>query len=63
MSSACFGPEGSSSGRRLYLRLWYILFTWHGINCRQIIPFLYVQPSSWRWTLGFETCGRHRKKN
>jgi len=22
---------------------------------------LSVQPSSWRWTLGFKTCRRHRK--
>jgi len=23
MSSTCFEPEGSSSGRRLYVQLWY----------------------------------------
>jgi hypothetical protein len=25
------------------------------------IPYLSVQPSTWRWTLGFETCRRHHK--
>jgi hypothetical protein len=29
------------------------------LPCKQIIPYLYMQPSSWRWTLGFETCTRH----
>ena len=32
----------------------------HGVNlctaCKYIIVYLYVQPSSWRWALGFETC-------
>jgi len=27
--------------------------------CELIIPYMYVQLSSWRWTLGFETCRRH----
>jgi hypothetical protein len=31
------------------------------LACKQIVPHLYVQTSSWRWTLGFETCRRHRK--
>ena len=26
MSSTCFEPVGSSSGRRLYLQLWYTMF-------------------------------------
>jgi len=54
MSSTCFEREGSSSGRRLSLQVW--------IACkRHSIPYLYIQPSSWRWTLGFETCRRHHK--
>jgi len=26
MSSTCFKPEGSSSGRWLYIKLWYGMF-------------------------------------
>jgi hypothetical protein len=26
MSSTCFEPKGSSSGRQLYMQLWYIMF-------------------------------------
>jgi len=26
-----------------------------------IYRYLYIQPSSWRWTLGFETYRRHQK--
>ena len=26
MSSACFEPDGSSSGRRLYIQGWYSVF-------------------------------------
>jgi len=26
MSSTCFEPEGSSSGREMYIQLWYSLF-------------------------------------
>jgi len=29
--------------------------------CKQIIPYLYIQPSSWR-TLGFGICRGHRKE-
>ena len=29
MSSTCFEPEGSSSGRRLYVHLWYGTFYMH----------------------------------
>ena len=32
-------------------------------ECTQITPYLYVQPSSCRWTLGFETCRWHQKLN
>jgi len=62
MSSTCFEPEGSSSGRRLYVQVWYNLLTVHTMPCKQTIPYLYVQPSSWWWTLWSETCWRHRKK-
>jgi len=29
MSSTCFEPEGSSSGRRLYIQVWYRTFYMH----------------------------------
>jgi len=29
MSSTCFEPEGSSSGRQLYIQLWYCTFYMH----------------------------------
>ena len=29
--------------------------------CQQIIAYLYVQLSSWKWTLSFKTRRRHRK--
>ena len=32
MSSTCFEPEGSSSGRRLYVQVWYNLLTCIGIS-------------------------------
>jgi hypothetical protein len=32
------------------------IYCWHG----NIIPYLYVQLSSWRCTLGFETCRRYK---
>jgi hypothetical protein len=35
---------------RLYIVAW-----------QHILLYLYVQPSSWRWTLGFETCRRQIK--
>jgi len=35
--------------------------TAYTVECKQIMSYLYVQPSSWRWTLGFESCRRHRK--
>ena len=63
-------PEGSSSGRRMYIQLWYCtldmlrsteladLSIEHcynykiGTHVNHTIPYLYIQPSSWRWTLG-----------
>jgi len=94
MFPTCFELEGSSSGRRLYVQVWYNLFTCHQykqccrhrsvfdlknwsdrlqknsvsstllyllrllipMHVKHTIPHLYVQPSSWRWTLEFETC-------
>jgi len=32
MSSACFEPEGSSSGSWWYVQVWYNLFTCKGIS-------------------------------
>ena len=32
MSATCFDPEGSSSGRRFYVQIWYIVLTRNGIN-------------------------------
>jgi len=29
MSSTCFEPEGSSSGRQMYMQLWYGVFYMH----------------------------------
>ena len=31
------------------------------MHVKHTILYLYQQPSSWRWTLGFETCRRHQK--
>jgi len=31
------------------------------IHVKHTLPYLYTQPSSWRWTLGFETCRRYQK--
>ena len=36
------------------------LYHWH---VKHIIPFLYIKPSSWIWTLTFKTCRRRRKLN
>jgi hypothetical protein len=42
MSSTCFEPESSFSGRRLYVRLWYTLFTCdqsaYTVAYKQVIP-------------------------
>jgi len=59
MSSTCYEPEGSSSGRQMNIQVWYGTFYMHHVNCP--IPWLYIQLSSWRWTLRFETCRRHQK--
>ena len=77
MSSTCFEPEGSSSGRRLYIQVWYSSFTYISItslvdsrqcsillvpmNAQRTTPYLYIQPSSKRWPLEFEACRRHQK--
>jgi len=67
MSSTCFESVGSSSGRRLYVQVWYNSFPCSlerlliPLACKQIIPHLQLKPSSWRWVLGFETCRRHCK--
>jgi len=79
MSSTCFEPEVSPSGRQLFIQLWYGMFYMRQYkhSCRSsiehtlaptrllitmlvthTIPYLYKQLSSWRWTLGFETCRR-----
>jgi len=29
--------------------------------CKTYQSVLYIQSSSWRWTIGFETCRRHQK--
>jgi len=31
------------------------------VNVKHTIPCLYIQQSSWRWTLMFETSRRHKK--
>jgi len=31
------------------------------LACKQIIPYMYVQPSSWRRNFGFQTCKIYRK--
>jgi len=31
------------------------------MHVKHNVPHLYVQTSSWRWTLGFQTCKRHKK--
>jgi hypothetical protein len=31
------------------------------MHAKHTISYLYVQTSSWRWTLGFETYRRHHK--
>jgi len=71
VSSMCFELEGSSSGRRLYEQIGYIMFYMHRyrqsppptrrptpMHVKHDIAYRCVQPSSWRWTLGFETCRR-----
>jgi len=31
------------------------------MHAQRTIPELYINPYSWRWTLGFETCRRYQK--
>ena len=31
------------------------------MHVKHPVPYLYIQPSSWRWNLGFETCRRHQQ--
>ena len=31
------------------------------MHVKHTIPYLYIQPSSWRWTFGFETSRTHKK--
>jgi len=37
----------------------FIVISAHRTHCT--IPHLYIQPSFWRWTLGFKTCRKHQK--
>jgi hypothetical protein len=67
MSSTCLEPEGSSSGRQLYIQVRYSVFNslvgrlLIVMHVKYSISYLYIQPSSWRWTLSFETYRRHQK--
>jgi len=61
MSSSCFECEGLPSGRQLYMQSSmqiYLLLTL--MHVKRTIPQLPIQPSSWRWTLRFETCRRYQ---
>jgi len=31
----------------------YVVMVWY-------VPYRYIQPSSWRWTLGFEICKKYQ---
>jgi len=67
MSSTCFEPEGSSSGRRTCIQVWYSVFYLH--QYKQSYGYMSVfEPegsssgrSSWRCTLEFETRRRFKK--
>jgi hypothetical protein len=69
-TSTCFEPEGSSSGRQLYIELWYCTFNMrqnrqcvsiqHALLPTRVLIPMHVK-SSWRWSLGLETCRRHHK--
>jgi len=105
MSYTYFEPEGSSSGRRLYVQARYGTvrhgMVRHGtvrygsirygmvrygtvrygtaqygtvrvthcsayrllvlVHVQSTVPQVYIEMSSWKWTLGFETCRRHKK--
>ena len=30
------------------------------VSIKHSVTYVYIQPSSWRWTLGFETCRKHQ---
>ena len=40
MSSTCFEPEGSSSGRRLYIQVWYRVFYMLKLKLKALIRYL-----------------------
>ena len=68
ISSTCFETEGLTSRRLLCINVWYSMFYILKLKykifvlyVKRILPYLLVQPSSWRWTLSIETCGRHHK--
>jgi len=51
----------------MYKQVWYSTFYMHQYErlpllmyVKQTMPYLYIQPSSCRRTLGFETCRRHQ---
>jgi hypothetical protein len=39
MSSTCVEPEGSSSGRRLYIQVWYVLFYMLKLLCTRMLYY------------------------
>jgi len=48
-----YKPTKFTSNTIFYLTRLMIL-----LHVKHTIPYLYIQPSSWRWTLWFETCRR-----
>jgi len=68
-------PEGSSSGRRVYVPLTVMVGRFYVHQCNTLLYLLTSftdpcksyhtttvrKPSSWRWTLEFETRRRHQK--
>jgi len=64
MSSTCFESEVSPPGilpRSQYRTQSSTFKTSHTDALKHSMPYPQVQPSFWRWTLGFETCRRHQK--
>ena len=45
--STCFEPEGSSSGRRLYIHLWYGTFYMLGPRCTVVKVLRYKSEGRW----------------
>ena len=37
MSSTCFEPESTYSGRRLYIMIWYSIFYMHGYKLQAVL--------------------------